>query len=340
MLTNPFFADKLNPGPTNIFIPTNKVNVLSQAFLQYTIPHKLQATAGRISMDTPWIKTTTNSPMTNATFQGGMADIELNQQLTSTGLYINTYKGIAESRFTHNTMDTLTNNTLINPNPGEAGLDMTMAFGVDYRPTDTLRTQIWGYAFKNYVSMLYADGKQEIPIDDDQSMFFDFQGSIQSDLLIGESIASKLKLGSPNSKMLGAQFTYRYRDIDLGASSNVLFADSNSFQQGGMISPYTYNLANDPLYTTSFRSGMVEKGGGGAFKIFSLIKAFGNKLTIKPSLAHYNNTGGITSNVVNLLTGYTFEGSNIHVDSVYSIYGANNIKRYNNMLQFRSSYAF
>ena len=103
MLTNPFFADKLNPVPVNIFIPTNKVNVLSQAFFQYTIPHKLQASAGRISMDTPWIKTTTNSPMTNATFQGGMADIYLNQQLTLTGLYINAYKGIVESRFTHNT---------------------------------------------------------------------------------------------------------------------------------------------------------------------------------------------------------------------------------------------
>ena len=106
-----------------------------------------------------------------------------------------------------------------------------------------------------------------------------------------------------------------------------------------MISPYTYNLANDPPYTTSFRSGMVEKGGG-AFNIFSLIKAFDNKLTIKPSLAHYNNTSGITSNVVNLLTGYTFEGSNIHVESVYSISGANNIKGYDNMIQFRSSYTF
>ena len=42
-----------------------------------------------------------------------------------------------------------------------------MTIGIDYRPTDTLQTQIWGYAFKNYVSMIYDDGKQEIPIDDD-----------------------------------------------------------------------------------------------------------------------------------------------------------------------------
>jgi hypothetical protein len=171
-------------------------------------------------------------------------------------------------------------------------------------------------------------------------MFFDAQGSIQSDFLSGQSIASKLDLGAPRSKMLGAKFTYRYGDYDVGVSTNILFADSNSFQKGGIISPYTYDIANDPLFTTSFRSGMVEKGGGTAFKIFSIASVLDNKLTLKPSLGIYNTNDGISSKELNMIAGYVFDKPNIEVDIVYALSSASDLNGTNNMLQVRSSWTF
>ncbi|MFT4694048.1 MAG: hypothetical protein ACI8TE_000947 [Francisella sp.] len=341
MLTNPFFANDLNPGKPNIFIPTNKVNVLSQAFLQYTLPHKLQVSAGRISIDTPWINTTTNSPVTNVTFQGGLADIEINDSLYLTGLYVNAYKGVAQNKFTKNSMYQLSNSDDIHPAPGIAKLDMTFGVGLNYSPTDTLRTQLWAYTFNNYVSMVYAEGKKEFNIDDNQTFFFDLQGSIQSDILIGgESISSKLGLGAPKSKMLGAKITYRYNNIDIGISSNILFAEGNSFNKGGMISPYTYDIANDPLFTTSFRAGMVEKGGGSAFKVFSVASVLNDKLILKPSLAVYSANDGIRSSELNMIAGYKFKDPNVQLDLVYAMSAASNLNGYNNMLQLRSAYTF
>ena len=196
MLTNPILADQINPGKPNIFIPTNEVHVLSQAFLQFTLPNRLQITGGRISMDTPWIKTTTNSPVTNATFLGGLVDIEINESLYLTGLYVNAYKGVAQNSFAHNSMYTLVDSDDIHPDPNnDAKLDMTLGFGIEYSPTETIKSQVWGYVFKNYVSMAYADAKKEYVIDEQQTMFFDAQGSIQSDFLSGQSIVAKLDLG-------------------------------------------------------------------------------------------------------------------------------------------------
>ena len=51
---------------------------------------------------------------------------------------------------------------------------------------------------------------------------------------------------------------------------------SGSYGQGGFVSPYTYQAVSDPLYTTSWLAGMVEKGSSGnAYKLAPSVSLLG-----------------------------------------------------------------
>ncbi len=340
MLTNPFFADQMNQQqPINIYVPSNKVNVLSQAFLQYTFPDVAQVSVGRIAMDTPWIKTTTNNPLTNATYQGGLANAQLGDSWFLTALYINAYKGIAQSEFTDNSMYTLSNNTAVaSPIAGVAALDLTVALGAEYTLDNTLHAGLWGYVFQNYVSMLYLDGEKTFEMGNHQALTLNLQSAVQSDFATGGSVATELNLGTPNSRMLGAKLTYHHNWFSGGIASNLLWGPSGSFENGGMVSPYTFNIANDPLYTTSFFAGMVEKGGGNAYKVFAAIKLLEDELVITPSFAFYNITNGANSNELDLITRYYFRNTGIELGLVYGLTRTMGQDKLVSTVQLRASY--
>jgi hypothetical protein len=339
MLTNPFFAEQMNQQPINIYIPSNKVNVISQAFLQYTFPGVFQITAGRIAMDTPWIKTTTNNPLTNATYQGAIANAQVTDSLFLTALYINAYKGIAQSEFSDNSMYTLSNDTTkATPIAGEAALDLTVGLGAEYSPRRDIQASLWGYIFQNYVSMLYADGGKTFEINDNQALVLNIQAAIQSDFATGGSVATNLDLGAPDSRMIGAKLTYQKDWFSFGAASNLVWGPSGSFKNGGMISPYTFNIANDPLYTTSFFSGMIEKGGGSAYKVFSAIKFLEEKLIFTPSFAFYEITNGANSNEFDFITRYYFKDPGIELGLVYGLAKTMGQGKWVSTIQLRASY--
>jgi len=349
MLTNPFYANAMNPQneqQINIFIPSNKVNVLSQAFLQYTTPGKFQATAGRISMDTPWIKTTTNNPMTNATYQGVLVNAQVSDELLLTGLYINAYKGIAQSEFSDHSMYTIHNDTTQSvPNTGPAELDLTVGLGADYSPTGNTKASLWGYLFHNYVSMLYTDGSNAFNITQDSAIVLNLQGMVQSAWGTGGSVANNPSIpdalqGDPNNKTLGAKLTYMYNWFSMAIAANTLWGTNDSFKDGGIVSPYTYQIANDPLYTTSFLSGMVEKGGGNAYKISGAITILEEKLVITPSFAYYSTKQVPNSTESNFITRYYFQEPAVELDLIYAYTTVVGQDQAGSQVRVRASYTF
>ena len=52
--------------------------------------------------------------------------------------------------------------------------------------------------------------------------------------------------------------------------------------------PYTYSLANDPLYTTSWMLGLIDKSAGQAYKIAPTVKFLDDALEVGISAARYN----------------------------------------------------
>ena len=45
-----------------------------------------------------------------------------------------------------------------------------------------------------------------------------------------------------------------------------MYGSQNSFYGGGFISPYTFTIVNDPLYTSGLGAGLIEQGAGNSWR--------------------------------------------------------------------------
>ena len=104
----------------------------------------------------------------------------------------------------------------------------------------------------------------------------------------GNNILNNSGYGSNvNSNMLGASLGFNYKIFSLQLGYNNIWGPSDGYEGGGLISPYTYQLATDPLYTTGWMQGMVEKSAGQAYKIAPALSLLDNNLVIAPSYQYY-----------------------------------------------------
>ena len=90
--------------------------------------------------------------------------------------------------------------------------------------------------------------------------------------------------------MLGAQFGFNYSILGLQLGYNNIWGPSDGYQSGELVSPYTYQYATDPLYTTGWIQGMVERSSGQAYKIAPSLSLLDNNLVITPSYQYYATT--------------------------------------------------
>jgi hypothetical protein len=290
MFVNPWFMGKINPFPPdeqNIFVPTNRVLAVSQAYLQYQFDDIFQANAGWLYINTPWLTSFNPVAVTQATFQGVLTNLQIGDHFLLTALAIDRYKGLPATNFSHETMYSYGLNTGTGtPTAGDSA--GAVSVGLQYNPNADININGWGYIFFNYASMLYLDGGRTFHIDSKNALTFNLQGSLQSTLATGSNTIENNGYGAPDNQMLGAELIYAFQNYSFTVGYNALLGSASSFGQGGLISPYTYQIANDPLFTTSYIAGMVEKSGGQAVKITPAMTLLDDDLSLATSYAYYN----------------------------------------------------
>ena len=74
---------------------------------------------------------------------------------------------------------------------------------------------------------------------------------------IGDAVntLSSNGLGTPGSTFYCIQGGINYKWFGLNLAFNDAFGASDTFGQGAIVSPYTYGVALDPLFTTPYMQG-------------------------------------------------------------------------------------
>lgn len=310
VVANPFFASSINPYSADqqaIFLPSNRVVTVSQLYLQYQFEDKFQANAGWITLDTPWVNSFDPSAMTQYVYQGGIVNVKPMDSVQITALAFNRSMPFNQSHFTSLTMYNpsldIDSNTA-NITQGSRG---TVAMGAQYQPNSDFNLSLWGYMFGDYANLLYASTAYTIPFDSSTSIHFGLQGGMEGTSSWGSSVFNNTTEGNVGSNLVGIQIGANIDWFGIDFSANNVWGNRNNYAQGGLVSPYTYQVATDPLYTTSIIAGLVEKSAGSAYKIAPTFTLLNSNLTITPSYAYYNTRAVPNSAEYDLELNYAVE---------------------------------
>jgi len=313
---NPLYPNALNPANTgqtsgnptaNPFLPTNRIIFPNELFGEYKLPNLFQADVGWLYINTPWLTSSDPIALIQPTFRGALLNFQLSKDILITGLATDGYMPISATGFTQATLynnrydyGTLTPNILNDTSPS------AYALGVQYGMNNAWKANFWGYQFTDYASMLYADTKYTLTLTPNLNLVFAGQAGEQGSQ--GNNVLAQAGYGTPQSRLVGLQFAVNYTWFDFVASYNTVFGNNTAYEGGGLVSPYTYQLATDPLYTTSTVAGLVEKSAGSAVKLAPTFNFFGNTFTITPSYATYYTNPYPNSQEYDLTLSYALPG--------------------------------
>jgi hypothetical protein len=293
-IVNPYFSQQINgtdPATINLFLPPNQVVFPNELFTEYKIPNLFQADAGWLYINTPWVTSYDPLALQQPTYQGVLLNYQMTQNILWTGMALNGFMPVSAIGFSGTTLynqnyDFGTQTPTIHNLPSTG----TIALGMQYGQNLSWKANVWGYQFQDYVDMLYADTKYTLAINPKTNLTFAAQGAIEGTNFIGNSGTNNFATsgyGTPQSNMVGLQFGVNYDWLGVLVSYNNVFGNPNGYEGGGLVSPYTYQLATDPLYTTGILAGLVEKSAGSAVKIAPTFTFFSNSLTISPSYEQF-----------------------------------------------------
>jgi len=296
---------------TGVFFPT-------QAYLDYEYKNTFEITGGNILLTTPWVNSISSFPgatyaNVNNTYQGVSANLQIMPTLLMRGFRAFTYLQYPDNGYVPTTLYNTKGGPLANM--GSASTPGTSGVGTIWNPSKNYTLNVWFYQFYDYVDMWYADNKYHLPVADDVSFDFGVQALTQS--ANGSSIpASTLmpgsttqNLGGVSGNAIGLKWSINIAHNTLSLAYNNVFGAGNSYLNGGIVTPYTYGLETDPLYTTPALNSIAELGSGSAY-------------LIKDSMAFMNNS---------LKTSLAF--SQFFVNQVYATQ-ANQITEYDAALQY------
>lgn len=291
---------------------TTGVLSLEQAYLDYEYKDAFEITGGNILLTTPWVNSIGSFPGAtyangNNTYQGVTTNIQVAPSLLLTGFRAFTYLQYPNDDFQ------ATN--LYNTNGGPmANLGNTTTSGVGgvggiWNPSDDYNLNVWFYQFYDYADMWYADNQYTLQLSKNVSFIFGAQFVNQSSN--GSAITSTLlkpdsttqTLGGINSNAVGLKWSIKAGDNTTTFAYNNVFGAQNSYLGGGIVTPYTYGLETDPLYTTPALNSIAELGSGSAYLIKNSISFMDNSLKASLAFAQFfvNQT---YANQANLITEY------------------------------------
>lgn len=262
-------------GQPNTFAETS-VFSLGQAYVDYQYGNKLDITAGNILIVTPWVNaSSSNNPggnyaMGNNTFQGAVFNVQALPSLLVTGFTAWSYLQYPNNWFTQQTYY----NTMSGPlsGIGEASTGGTSGVGVVWNPVDSYSGQAWLYNFTDYANMAYVDNSYHVQMNKVFSWDFAAQGFMERSS--GLTLTNQTSLpgqttpaGDVSSNGVGGKIALNIANNTSSISYNNIFGASGSFLNGGMVTPYTYGMEADPLYTTPALTSLAELGSGQAYTI-------------------------------------------------------------------------
>lgn len=278
-------------GQPNTFSGTGILSP-SQAYIDYQYKDVFQITGGNILLSTPWVNSISSFPGAtyanlNNNYQGVTANFQASPTLLLTGFRAFTYLQYPNSWFDYGNLYNTFGGPLANMTvTGTSGTD---GVGAIWNPSEQYKLNLWFYQFIDYADMWYADNSYNLKLSNDTSMDFAIQALNQASN--GSSITSSTLapgsttqyLGGVNGNAVGAKINFNVPHNTFTIAYNSVFGTSNSYMNGGIVTPYTYGLETDPLYTTPALSSIAEFGSGNAYLIKDSMKFLDNKL--KASLA-------------------------------------------------------
>lgn len=285
-IINPYFSSEINGTTIKQFLPANQVIFPNELFTEYKIPSVFQVDAGWLFIETPWVTSLDSQALQKPTFQGILVNYQMTKDILWTGMALNGYMPISQTGFSGNTLynkgvDTSTQTPNIS-----SGSPGTYALGIQYGADKQWKANLWGYQFLDYADLLYADTRYRLGQPTGFHMHFAAQAATEGSN--GQNNAfSAASYGAPQSNMLGFQYGVYYTWFAFAASYNDVFGNSSAYGSGNMVSPYTYQIGTDPLYTSSLMSGLIEKSAGSAMKLAPSFFAFDKSLTITPSFTQF-----------------------------------------------------
>ncbi len=296
-INNPLFVNEIEPSDVALQaqgLPVAEQDFTPQeAFVEYQYSNIFQSDVGLIGINnSPWLTYYQNNAMNLVTYQGGSFNLNLGSGFLVTGIAFNQSQLLGENGFSqlsmyNATFDAGTQTTEINNQTGEG----TVALGALWSiPGDWLTTRLWDYQFSGYANMIYADTNLKLKANDNLDFLIAIQGAVQSGS--SNNILNNNGYGANvQSNMMGLQLGMNYDWFGLQLAYNSIGGPSDSYQGGNLVSPYTYQYATDPLYTTSWMLGMIEKAAGQAYKISPSATFLDGSLSIIPSYAYYATSG-------------------------------------------------
>ena len=141
--------------------------------------------------------------------------------------------------------------------------------------------------------MWYVDNNYHLGLSENTSMDFGIQALNQG--ANGSSIPSNTYLpgsttqtmGGINGNAVGFKWAINVKHNTLTLAYNNVFGSSGSYLNGGIITPYTYGLETDPLYTTPALSSIAELGSGSAYLIKDSMSFLDKRLKASLSFSQY-----------------------------------------------------
>lgn len=291
-IINPYFSSQINgtdPYKVKQSLPANQVIFPNQLFAEYKIINLFQVDAGWLYIDAPWVTSQNAEAIQLPTFQGVLVNYQMSRNILWTGIAFNGYMPISATGFSGLTMNnpnfnviTSTPNINGSPSPG------TIALGIKYGQYTNWKANLWGYAFQNYANLLYADTQYTLNIDHGNTVLtFAAQAANEGSNGGTNNVFTANGYGTPQSNMLGAQIGVSHDWFAFYASYNLVSGNSTAYHSGGLVSPYTNTLGTDPMYTSSWLSGLVERSAGSAIKLSPNFTFFNKSLTIIPSYTSF-----------------------------------------------------
>lgn len=255
-------------------LPNSQVVSPSELYLEYQIPDKFQLNVGRIFIgDVPWMNSYDDSMIVSADFQGALANYQISKDWRLSAVATNAYQEFSSNSFNHDTQY----NKQYNGDGWPLGANVpsanAYALGGIYKPAEDYTLNLWGYNFEGYANMLYADTNYKIHLADKHSLNLGVQAGNQNTLGMSTNVMQQAGFGTPSSYLAGAKIGYDYSYwLQTELSFDGMYGPDNAFYQGGFVSPYTYGIVNDPLYTSGLAGGLIEQGAGNSWRVATTFK--------------------------------------------------------------------
>jgi len=272
-------------GTTGIIFPT-------QAYADWEYKDAFEITGGNILLTTPWVNSISSFPGAtyanqNNTFQGVTANLQVMPNLLLTGFRVFSYLQFPDNGFSSTTLY----NTMGGPlqNMGSTSTPGATGAGATWNPSSNYTLNAWFYQFYDYADMWYADNNYHLPLSTATSFDFGVQALTQN--ANGSSIpantlapgSSTQNLGGVSGNAVGMKFAVNVGHNTVTLAYNNVFGANGSYLNGGIVTPYTFGLETDPLYTTPALNSIAELGSGSAYLIKDSMSFLDNSL--KASLA-------------------------------------------------------